>query len=417
MRKILFFSENFPPEVNAASTRVYERACYWVKWGYDVTVITCAPNFPQGRLYPGYKNKWHQVEFMDGIRVVRVKTFISKNEGVALRTLDFLSYNITAVAAAIFENKPDVAISTSPQFFAAVAGWMVSEARRIPFIFELGDLWPASIAAVGVMKRGNILLKMVEKLELYLYDRAAHVVSLTNSFKEDLVRRGVPEDKITVVINGVDLPRYAPMPKDPELMSTLHLDEKFVVGYIGTQGAAHGLENVIEAAKIINDHSDDICFLFVGTGSEHEKLKAKVEQFNLSSHVLFVPPKPKAEMPKYWSLCDVALIHLKNSPVFKTVIPSKMFEAMGMGLPLLVVSPEGEASAIVQREGCGLWCPAGEPQLFSKNILFLKENPAKLKDFSAKSLDASQRYTRETQAKKMIDVVENVINTPFMTGD
>ncbi|MBF0520847.1 MAG: glycosyltransferase family 4 protein, partial [Nitrospirae bacterium] len=405
---------NFPPEVNAASTRVYERACYWVKWGYDVTVITCAPNFPQGRLYPGYKNKWHQVEFMDGIRVVRVKTFISKNEGVALRTLDFLSYNVTAVAAALFEKKPDVAISTSPQFFAAVAGWMVSEARRIPFIFELGDLWPASIAAVGVMKGDNALLKMVEKLELHLYDRAAHVVSLTNSFKEDLVRRGVPDDKITVVINGVDLPRYAPMPKDPELLSTLHLDGKFVVGYIGTQGAAHGLENIIEAAKILKDHYDDnICFLFVGTGSEHEKLKAKVEQFNLSTHVLFVLPKPKTEMPKYWSLCDLALIHLKNSPVFKTVIPSKMFEAMGMGLPLLVVSPNGEASSIVEREDCGLWCPAGKPQILCDKILFLKENSAKLKDFSAKSLDASKRYSRETQAKKMIEVIENIVNSRY----
>ncbi|QWR78932.1 glycosyltransferase family 4 protein [Candidatus Magnetomonas plexicatena] len=407
--KILFFSENFPPEVNAASTRVYERACYWVKWGHDVTVITCAPNFPQGRLYPGYKNKWHQVEHMDGIRVVRVKTFISKNEGVALRTLDFLSYNVTAVAAALFEKKPDVAISTSPQFFAAVAGWMVSEARGVPFIFELGDLWPASIAAVGVMKRGNVLLKMVEKMELYLYDRAAHVVSLTNSFKDDLVRRGVPEEKITVVINGVDLPRYAPIPKDPELMNALALDGKFVVGYIGTQGAAHGLENVIEAAKILKDRNEnEICFLFVGTGSEHEKLKAKVEHFNLTN-VLFVPAKPKAEMPRYWSLCNVALVHLKDSPVFKTVIPSKMFEAMGMGLPLMVVSPDGEASAIVEKENCGLWCPAGNPQILCDKVLFLKENPAELKVFSTKSFDASQRYTREIQAEKMIAVIEEIL--------
>ncbi|MEO5358128.1 MAG: glycosyltransferase family 4 protein [Nitrospirae bacterium YQR-1] len=406
--KILFFSENFPPEVNAASTRVYERACYWVKWGHDVTVITCAPNFPQGKLYSGYKNKWHQVEYINGIRVVRVKTFISKNEGIALRTLDFLSFNITGVVAALFEEKPDVAISTSPQFFAAVAGWMVSEAKGVPFIFELGDLWPASIAAVGVIKGESVLLKMVEKLELYLYDRAAHVVSLTNSFKDDLIRRNVPEDKITVVINGVDLPRYKPMPKEPELTSALGFEGKFVLGYIGTQGAAHGLENAIDAAEILRDNHE-ICFLFVGTGSEHEKIKVKVEQLKLSTNVRFVPPQPKDEMPKYWSLCDAALVHLKDSDVFKTVIPSKMFEAMGMGLPLMVVSPQGEASAIVERENCGVWVPAGNPQLFAEKILFLKETPEQLRSLSVNSLDASKRYTREIQAEKMIKVIEDVV--------
>ena len=128
---ILFLSENFPPETNAAATRVFERACYWVRWGHQVTVITCAPNFPRGKLFAGYENRWRQVEDMAGIRVVRVKTFITRNEGVVLRTVDFLSFLFTGASAALFEKRPDVVVATSPQFFTAVAGWIVGAARGI----------------------------------------------------------------------------------------------------------------------------------------------------------------------------------------------------------------------------------------------------------------------------------------------
>ena len=146
---VLFLTENFPPETNASATRVFERARYWVAWGHRVSVITCAPNFPRGKLMAGYRNRWHEVEVIDGIRVVRVKTFITANEGVVLRTLDFLSFMATGFWAGLFERRPDLVVATSPQFFAAVAGWAVGAARGLPFVFELGDLWPASIAAVG----------------------------------------------------------------------------------------------------------------------------------------------------------------------------------------------------------------------------------------------------------------------------
>src|SRR3990167_4887453 len=182
--KILFLTENFPPETNAAATRVFERACYWARWGNDVTIITCAPNFPQGKLYPNYKNSWHQTEVISGIRVVRVKTFIAPNKGTILRTLDFFSFLVTGIGAGLFQNKPDLIVATSPQFFAAVAGWMLGLIRRVPFVFELGDLWPASIAAVGAM-REKFLLRMMEKLELYLYRKSAAIVALTNAFKDD----------------------------------------------------------------------------------------------------------------------------------------------------------------------------------------------------------------------------------------
>ena len=402
---ILFLTENFPPETNAAATRVFERARYWVAWGHRVTVITCAPNFPRGKLFPGYRNRWRQSEDVEGIRVVRVKTFITKNEGVVLRTLDFLSFMFTGLAAGLREGRPDVVAATSPQFFAAVAGWAVGELRRIPFVFELGDLWPASIVAVGAMHQ-SVPLKWLERLELFLYRRSASVVALTAAFKENLTARGTPAGKIAVVINGVDLSRYAPRSRDKELADTWDLDGCFVVGYVGTHGMAHGLRNVLDTADRLRRETG-LRFILAGSGAERSQLMAEARRRRLEN-VIFVPPQPKERMPAVWSLCDVALVHLRNSPVFREVIPSKMFEAMGMGLPILVAAPEGEASRIVADDGAGLWVPAEDPVALAEAVLKLRKSDATRRDFAKRSLAAAPLHTRERQAKQMIEVLRMV---------
>ncbi len=403
--KILFFTENFPPETNASASRVYERACHWVRWGHEVTVITCAPNFPGGRIFDGYRNKWYQVEEMSGIRVVRVKTFIAPNEGVVKRTLDFLSFMVTGFAAALFQPRPDLVAATSPQFFAAVAGWALGGARKVPFVFELGDLWPASIAAVGAM-RENLLLRFIERLELHLYRKSAAVVALTRSFKENLIERGIPADKIAVVVNGVELSRYAPTERDEALAREWGLEGRFVLGYVGTHGMAHGLGNVLDTARRLRER-DDLRFMLVGSGAERESLREQARRRGLDN-VVFIPPQPKERMPAVWSLCDVALVHLKGSPVFAGVIPSKIFEAMGMGLPLLLASPEGEASRILENDGAGVWVPAEDPQALAEAVLRLKEDASLRGELARKSLAAAPLHSREAQARQMMDVLEMV---------
>ncbi|MFQ5779943.1 MAG: glycosyltransferase family 4 protein [Nitrospiria bacterium] len=404
--RILFLTENFPPERNAAATRVYERAVYWAKWGHEISVITCAPNFPEGRIYDGYQNRWYQTEVMDGIRVVRVKTFISRNEGIVLRTLDFVSYMIMAFSAGLFEKRPDVVAATSPQFFAAVGGWVLASVRHVPFIFELGDLWPESIKAVGVM-RDNVLLRWLEKFELFLYRKSAVVVALTQSFKDNLMRRGIPEDKIVVVINGVDLPRYRPCPRDEELDLQWGVKGDFVIGYIGTLGMAHALENVLDAAERLSGEPD-VRFLFVGPGAARDGLMAEARRRGLQN-IVFVPPQPKEKMPAFWSLCDVALIHLKDNQVFESVIPSKIFEAMGMGLPLLLSAPKGEASQIIEREGAGICVSAEDPKALANAVISLKRDKKLYQGLSQRSLAAAPHYSREHQARNMIEVFESVI--------
>ena len=401
--RILFLTENFPPETNAAATRVYERACYWAKWGHEVTILTCAPNFPEGKIYPGYANRWRQTEEMDGLRVVRVKTYMSVNQGTVCRTLDFLSFMVSAFFAGLFERRSDVVGATSPQFFAAVGAWALGAVRRIPFVFELGDLWPASIVAVGAMGP-SLGLRLMEKLELYLYRQSVSVVALTNAFKANLLGRGIDPDKIEVVINGVDTWRYGPREADPGLAKETGLNNKFVVGYVGTHGMAHALANVLDAAEKLRDEKN-IAFLLAGGGAERESLVADAKRRGLDN-VIFLERQPKERMPAVWSLCDVALVHLKNSNVFLDVIPSKMFEAMAMGLPILMASPEGEASAILETEKAGIHVPAEDPAALAEAVRRLASDPALHQQCAAASLAAAPNHSREIQARDMMAVLE-----------
>lgn len=403
---ILFLTENFPPETNAAATRVYERALYWVRDGHQVTVLTSAPNFPEGRLFPGYENRWRQVQTVDGIRVVRVKTFIARNEGVVRRTLDFVSFMVSAFAAGLFERRPDVVAATSPQFFAAVGGWLLAACRGRPFVFELGDLWPASIVAVGAM-RPSLALRLVEKLELFLYRRSAAVAALTRAFRDNLIRRGIDPGKIRVVRNGVDMQRYGPRPRNAALAAEWGLAGRFVVGYVGTHGMAHALDNVIAAADLLRDE-EDVRFLFAGAGAARDSLIADAARRGLSN-VVFLPMQPKERMPEVWSLCDVALIHLKADPAFAEVIPSKIFEAMAMGLPLLIAAPPGEATAIVEGEQAGLAAAAQDPAALADAVRRLQADDAERRALAARALAAAPRYSRETQAAEMIAVFEAAV--------
>ena len=401
--KILFITENFPPETNAAATRVFERAYFWAEWGHDVTVITQAPNFPQGKLYAGYENKWLQHEEIDGIEVIRVKTYISANIGLFLRALDFVSFLPSSFLGGLLGPRPDVVVATSPQFFSAVAGWLIGLFRRTPFIFELGDIWPASFVAVGVMKK-TVIYRLLERLEIFLYRRSAAIAALTPAFKRNLIARGIPAEKIAVVMNGVDVARYQPMQKNIDLAQSWGTQGKFVIGYVGTHGMAHGLHNVLDTARQMRD-DDRIRFLFVGDGAERESMVKTVAERNLTN-VIMIETQPKEMMPQVWSLCDVALVHLRDSAMFAEVIPSKMFEAMAMGLPLLLVAPEGEASGILSREESGVWVPSAQPDALAEAVRGMANDPERCRTYVAHALENVQHHSRRRQAEQMLQVLE-----------
>ena len=404
--KILFLSDNFPPEGNAPATRLWEHATRWVAAGHEVTVITCAPNFPEGKVYPGYRNAWRSVEMMGSIRVVRVKTYITSNEGFVKRSLDYVSFMVAAVAAGLFERRPDVLIATSPQFFCACGGWILSALRRLPFVFELRDLWPASIVAVGAMRR-SMIIRILESVEMFLYRRADRIVAVTQTFKRELVGRGVPADKISVVLNGVDLAQYQPREKSVELVRELGLAGATVAGYIGTHGMAHALDKVVDAAVRLK-HRSDIKFVFVGGGAERENVERMIRDRGLTNAIL-VPRQPKERMPEIWSICDVAIVPLRNTPVFATVIPSKIFECMGMALPILMSLPSGEATAIIESTGAGVCVPPEDSAAMADAIEKMADCPAWRRSMAKAGKLAATRYTRDASAKRMLDVLDELV--------
>lgn len=404
---ILFLTDNFPPEVNAPASRSFEHCREWVKLGHTVTVITGAPNFPQGKVYKGYANKLRQVEVLEGIEVIRVWTYITANEGFVRRILDYMSFMVSATFAALFVGKPALVIGTSPQFFTACAACMVGMARRIPFVFELRDIWPESVKAVGAMK-DSFVLRLFEKIEMFLYRKAALIVSVTNSFKQTLIGRGIDGNKIKVVTNGVDIARFNPRPKDRELVEKFRLADTFVAGYIGTHGMAHALETLLQAADRLqkSEEGANIRILFLGHGAQKKNLMSKAEQMKLDN-VIFIDSVSKEEVARYWSLLDVSIIHLKKTPLFRTVIPSKLFECMGMGIPVLH-GVAGESAGIVEKEHVGLTFEPENSEELGEKLLKLRREKDLYMEFRNNALAAAHRYDRSVLAGKMLDELEMV---------
>ncbi len=343
----------------------------------------------------------------DGIDVVRVKTYITANEGFAKRILDYISFGVMAAIAGLFQKRPDIIVSTSPQFFCACGGWVLSVLRWKPWIFELRDIWPASITAVGAMEK-NTFIKLLEKLEMFLYRRADRIVSVTNSFKTELIERGIDGGKIDVVVNGVDLSRYQPaLGKDQFLSEQYDLQDKFVVAYIGTHGMAHALDKVLDAAAMLEDVRD-ICFLFAGGGAARAELEESVAKRGLTN-VALIPRQPKEMMPALWSLCDISLISLRDTPLFEQVIPSKIFESMGMGLPMIIACPEGEATGIVRDTGSGVVVPPEQPAVLASCVQELYANRERLGELARASADSAASYDRAGQAVLMLESLEKVV--------
>ena len=401
--KILFFSDHFFPEATAAAAHIYERCCLWAAEGHHVTVICAAPNFPEGVIFKGYTNSFRKVEYLNGIRVVRVKTFIHRNEGFFFRICDYFSYVISSLFFGIFEARPDVIISSSPHMFVPLPAILTALVRRIPHVFEVRDLWPDAILAAGAMRTG-LGFRVLKILERFYYHKSALIISLTYSFVPKIRSLNVPEHKIRVVLNGANLDLFRPMKKDVELSKEIGLHGKRVVGYLGTQGLCHGLENVIEAAALIKD--PNIVILFVGTGAENEKLKQIARDFSLHN-VIFVPQQPKSEMPRYWSLCDLSLIHLKEHVLFKTVIPSKIFESMALGIPILFVGPRGEGAALVEELKVGrVLTPSNAPKMLAEVVENLLAGESNLTDYRINSTKRVGEFSRRHQADKTLDVLK-----------
>lgn len=401
--KLLFLTDNFPPEVNAPANRTYEHCREWVKSGVDVTVITCAPNFPKGEVYPGYKNKMCQKETIDGIKVIRVWSYITANEGFIKRILDYISFAVMAFFGGLFI-KTDLIVATSPQFFTAVSGGLLSFFKRKRWVFEVRDLWPESILAVGAMER-NIAIRFFEWIEKKLYQSADHIIVVTDTFKNKIIARGIDGGKISVFKNGANLELFKPQGKKIELEKKLKLQNKTVFAYIGTHGMAHGLDFILDSIKPLEKSHPELAFLFIGDGAEKKNLLKQAEKLDLQNAV-FVDSVGKKEIVDYLSLMDVALVNLRRSDTFLTVIPSKIFEAAAMEKPILL-GLEGETKGIIENYNAGV-CFRPEDQ----NSFYEAINSITRKEKYQENLEGSKKlikdFDRSKIAARMFECLQRV---------
>ncbi|PHS31238.1 MAG: glycosyltransferase WbuB [Sulfurovum sp.] len=401
--KILFITDNFPPEVNAPATRTYEHCTEWIKQGAEITIITCTPNFPHGKIYDGYKNKLFQKENLDGIEVIRVWSYLTSNSGFIKRILDYASFAFMAFGVGLFQ-KYDVIIATSPQFFTTWTAWALSKIRRKPWIFELRDLWPESIRTVGAMKQERIL-NWLEKVELGLYKDADKVVAVTDAFKRNLIERGIDADKIEVVTNGSNMDLFSPCEKDIGLLKSLNLENKFIVGYIGTHGMAHSLDFIVQSIVKIEDRA--IHFLFIGDGAMKQKMMEMASML-LLKNITFLDPIPKDDVPRYLSIIDVSLAPLKKSDTFKTVIPSKIFEASAMQKPTLL-GVEGQAQEIIEQYNAGLCFEPEHEKDFISKVKLLKDDKILYKNCQHGCGILASEFDRKKLSNKMLEVLNDVL--------
>lgn len=349
---VLFVSNYFPPEVNAPATRLYEHAREWMKDGGSLDVITAVPNFPEGVVYQGFKNAYTR-ENVEGIHVARVPMYVAENKGTIKRSISYVSFMLSAIWYSRRIARPaDIVVASSPQLFSAVAGYVISRMRRVPFVLEIRDLWPDSIVAVGAMRR-NWLIRMFEALERFLYRKASHVIVVTDSFKRILTERGVEPSKITVLKNGADWESFSD-PLDQAMLSEIRerydLNGKFIAAYIGTIGMAHGAQILLEAAERCADPS--IVFIIMGAGSSRDSIVARHNELGLKN-VRLIEKHPKKMVRYFLEVADVCVVHLRDVSLFQTVLPSKIFEAMATRTPI-ALGIRGEAQEIIEESGAGI---------------------------------------------------------------
>jgi glycosyltransferase involved in cell wall biosynthesis len=351
--RILFLTDNFPPETNAPATRTHEHCLKWINMGYQVTVITCFPNFPKGKLFEGYTNKLYQKENIDGIIIIRVWSYITQNNGFVKRIIDYVSYAITSFIFGLFV-KTDLIIATSPQFFTAISGRMLSFFKRTRWVMEVRDLWPDSIAAVGSMNKNSRYFKMLKKIEHHLYLSASKIIVVTDSFEKYLIEKHqIKPEKLGVYKNGVLVSNF----KKPKLndvialKDSLGLQNKTIISYVGTHGLAHGLKFILESISKISN--PDLHFLFIGDGAEKQSL---IDYSNTlhPKNFTFLDSVTKSEIPLYIEISDYSLVNLKKSDEFKNVIPSKIFENIAMYKPILL-GVEGESRKLIEDYEVGIY--------------------------------------------------------------
>jgi glycosyltransferase involved in cell wall biosynthesis len=403
--RIAYLCHYFVPEPAAPAARVHEFARAWTKAGQQVSVITTFPNHPLGRVPPAYRGRWWTTEYVDGIRVLRCWLYAVPNRGVARRGLDHLSFMVTSVLFGLPRLGPvDVVVASSPPLFSALSGLLIARLKRVPFVLEVRDLWPEAIVELGLMRPG-FGVRALSALARFLYRQASRVVVVTRSFADHLVEQGVAPEKLVVIPNGADTRAFAPdIRAGKAARDTLRLDGRFVVAYVGSHGLSHGLGAVLDAAAA----QPEVTFLLVGDGADRERLLAERNRRQLSN-VVMRGSVDRSDVPGLYAAADACLVPLRDVPLFSAFVPSKLFEVLAAGRPV-IGAVRGEARDILARSGGALLVEPEHGDQLADAVDQLRRDPDLRAELGRRGRAfAEQYYDRDALAQRYLDLLSDVV--------
>ena len=413
--KILYVSQYFPPEMGAPAARVAELAGHWAQAGHEVSVLTGFPNHPTGVVPPEWRARLRRLVYHEqvaGVNVFRTWVWPLPNRKSHERMRNYASFCVSAALRGLALSRPDVIIASSPQLLVGLAGWWLAFAREVPFVFEVRDLWPESLVAVGVGHEDTLLHRSLAAIAGFLYRRSDRIVVVTPAFKEHLIRQwNVPTEKIDVVENGVETDLFTPATAEGNQMlrRQLGVDSNFLACYIGTLGNAHGLETLLDSASQLQRQNSSVFFLLVGEGAEKERIKA-LAQSRALSNVRFLDQQPREQIPAYISAADACLVLLKKTEVFKTVIPTKLLEFMSCARPV-ILGVDGQARQIVEEAGCGFAIEPENATALTAAIQQLAANRSLGDALGQKGREfILQNYSRAQTAEKYLSVLHRLVD-------
>ena len=398
--------------MGAPAARAAELSRHWARMGHDVTVLTGFPNHPTGVVPEEWRSRLRRLqhtEMVDGVRVVRTWLWPLPNRKAHERILNYTTFCGSAALSGLALAKPDVVIATSPQLLCALSGWWLAWWRRVPFVFEIRDLWPESLAAVGASSEGKLLHRVLGGIAGFLYRRADRLVVVTPAFEDHLIQRwNVPPAKISVVENGVETDLFCLKLAAPELRKQLKLEDRFIICYIGTMGNAHGLETLVAAAEELQTKLPGAMFLLIGEGAEKERL-VKLAAGRGLNNIQFFAQQPRERIPIYVSAADVCLVMLRKNDLFKTVIPTKLLEYMACERPV-IVAVDGHARQIIEEAGAGVFVEPENSRALVEGILDVAAAPERRQKMGASGRQfILNKFSREETAQEYIRVLEGLV--------
>lgn len=404
--QVLLIHQAFVSPDEPGGTRHYEMARRCTARGVRFTIVASDLSYLTGKPTVARKGLIAEQE-MDGVRVLRAYTYPSLHRSFVWRVVSFLSFMLSSVVAAFKAGRTDLVMGTSPQFLQAVSAWFVALVRRRPFLLEIRDLWPEFAIDMGVLRNG-VLIRLSRWLERFLYSRATHLLVNSPAYRDYLIAKGVPANKISLIPNGVDPDMFDPDDRGERARQELGLKGKFVVTYAGAFGLANDLATVLRSAARLRDESD-VHFLLVGDGKERSNLESLARELQLTN-LTFAASLPKSEMPGILAASDACVATLKNIPMFSTTYPNKVFDYMAAGRPT-ILGIDGVIRQVIEKAGGGVFVPPGDDAALASAISELSRDRIRARQMgSAARAYVVKQFNRNQQANEFVELATRLVS-------